>query len=726
MSDKSQDHRRPRQTSPRRLLSDWQMPDFLESLELDVEYFADQLVEIGAQVVQFTAKSAFGNSLYPTRIGRQHPTVAAGRDLFGEVCEAVTRRDIRFIAYFNVLLDYDTSGERETWLQRDAAGETLSFEQYPMFCMSSPYVDAIIPHIAEVAERYAIDGVMLDIQYWHARGCFCGHCAAGFRAYAGSDLVPTSFGHQDWMRFARFQRDVKRDTILRIHAAVNEVRAGLEWTWNGSGNMSTEYDLDARLDSYGTEAHPPAYDVCSAKSKWMRSSGKSFELWMPESIGSWGHHTITTVATLKGMSALALAEGGAVTVNHSVIPAGVYGGRVADPVYEAITDLFRWIREREAICMEGTSAAQVAILHSEPNTLYERIARKARSTATTQPPAARLTGQSATCAATALLDATQIPSDVLHSEAALFAPVQHARESGSFSYPRALRDYACLLLPNVAIMSPDTADQIRAYVEGGGNVISTYCTSLLDENGDLRDNFLLADLFGVDFLSWSDYTIGYLDRLQPPFDQSMPAMPLLFKDTGYQTISTNPPIRCQLREGALSVGRMTDPIIEADWSRQYHIFHDHAPPGSVTNFPGVVVNRFGQGTSIYLPLPLLESYSHLPNPWVRNLLRNALRSISIPSQLSVEGPSSLRVVVNTVADNLVLHLMRLQQETGGILLEEEGMIEARCTIRPDRSVGRIQHAITGSQIEWSASDDGEIHFTVPVTCHEIIRVEWSA
>ncbi len=129
VSDKSQDHRRPRQTSPRRLLSDWQMPDFLESLELDVEYFADQLVEIGAQVVQFTAKSAFGNSLYPTRIGRQHPTVAAGRDLFGEVCEAVTRRDIRFIAYFNVLLDYDTSGERETWLQRDAAGETLSFEQ---------------------------------------------------------------------------------------------------------------------------------------------------------------------------------------------------------------------------------------------------------------------------------------------------------------------------------------------------------------------------------------------------------------------------------------------------------------------------------------------------------------------------------------------------------------------------------------------------------------------
>ena len=722
---------------PRRLLSDWQMPDFLEKLEIDVEYFADKLEDVGAQVVQFTAKNSFGNSLYPTKIGRQHPTVVGGRDLFGEICSAVKRRGIGIIGYFNVLLDYDTAGEREQWLQRDVDGNALSFEQYPMFCMSSPYIDTIVPHIAEMAEWYDIDGVMLDIQYWNAKGCFCKHCASGFKEYSGYGLDPKHYDNRQWMEFARFQRDVKRNAILRIKAAVDDVRSDLEWTWNGSGNMSTEYELDTHLGSYGTEAHPPAYDSCSAKSKWMHSSGKPFELWMPESIGSWGHHTITTAVTLKGMSAIALANGGAVTINHSVTPSGAYGGKVADGVYDTIDNVFEWISEREAACDDVVSEAEIAVLHSEYNTLYERITQKAGRVASPSTPRSWLVGQGATYAIAGVLDSIQAPFDMLHSECALVADKNEAKtRNDGYGYPRNLDEYACLILPNVGIMNTVTADAIRSYVDRGGCTISTYMTSLLDENGVFRDNFLLADLFGVDFDSFSEYTIGYLDRIHPPFDRSLPRLPLLFKDTGYQTTSNNPPILCRLRDdtatptsapasasaSASAYASITNPIIEADWSKQYHIFHDHAPPGELTTFPGVVMNRYGKGTSIYLPVPLLESYVHLPNPWYRALIRNALHAIGVPSRISFSGPSSLRVVVNRAEDELLVHLIRIQQETGGILLEEEGTIEATCILPRSHPVESVRNKVTGESVAWEADENGSVRFAVSVGCHEIIAI----
>ncbi len=272
-------------------------------------------------------------------------------------------------------------------------------------------------------------------------------------------------------------------------------------------------------------------------------------------------------------------------------------------------------------------------------------------------------------------------------------------------------------------MSESTADAVRQYVADGGVLISTYITSLYDETGVQRNNFLLSDVFGVDFAGYSNYSIGYLDRFSTPIDGMLPEIPLLFKDSGYQQPGNSRPLSCNVHEATEVYATITDPLIETDWSRQYHIFHDHAPQGKRTDRPGLVIHRFGAGISIYLALPILESYACKPNPWYRNLFRGMLTIGGVlPGPVEVEGSNGIRVVATRKDGDWIVHLVQMQQETGGILIDDYGYYETVCHLDPDFVVSGLEDAVSGSSIQYSTETDGRIRFQVFVKDYMIVRI----
>ena len=62
-----------------------------------------------------------------------------------------------------------------------------------------------------------------------------------------------------------------------------------------------------------------------------------------------------------------------------------------------------------------------------------------------------------------------------------------------------LKDYKLLILPNIAALSNNQCQQLKKFVHAGGSIVTTFETSLYDENGSQRKDFGLADLFGVSF-----------------------------------------------------------------------------------------------------------------------------------------------------------------------------------------------------------------------------------
>lgn len=58
-----------------------------------------------------------------------------------------------------------------------------------------------------------------------------------------------------------------------------------------------------------------------------------------------------------------------------------------------------------------------------------------------------------------------------------------------------IQQFELLILPGMQSLSDAQAEQIRTYVQGGGQVLATGCTSRLDEYGNARSELALADVF---------------------------------------------------------------------------------------------------------------------------------------------------------------------------------------------------------------------------------------
>lgn len=72
-----------------------------------------------------------------------------------------------------------------------------------------------------------------------------------------------------------------------------------------------------------------------------------------------------------------------------------------------------------------------------------------------------------------------------------------------------LSKYKAIIMPNIAVLSDADCAALKEYVENGGAVLASYETSLYDENGKRREDFGLADLFGVHFTG--KYTVNELN-----------------------------------------------------------------------------------------------------------------------------------------------------------------------------------------------------------------------
>jgi len=60
-----------------------------------------------------------------------------------------------------------------------------------------------------------------------------------------------------------------------------------------------------------------------------------------------------------------------------------------------------------------------------------------------------------------------------------------------------LQKYKTILLPNIAILSDAQCDAVRRFVARGGSIMASFETSLYDEKNQRRNDFGLADVFGV-------------------------------------------------------------------------------------------------------------------------------------------------------------------------------------------------------------------------------------
>ena len=60
-----------------------------------------------------------------------------------------------------------------------------------------------------------------------------------------------------------------------------------------------------------------------------------------------------------------------------------------------------------------------------------------------------------------------------------------------------IKKYSALILPNTALLSDEHCQQLREYVNQGGSLLATFETSIYNERNERREDFGLADVFGI-------------------------------------------------------------------------------------------------------------------------------------------------------------------------------------------------------------------------------------
>ena len=207
-----------------------------------------------------------------------------------------------------------------------------------------------------------------------------------------------------------------------------------------------------------------------------------------------------------------------------------------------------------------------------------------------------------------------------------------------------LESYQLIVLADQAALSDAEIDRLRSYVAGGGKLLASGYSSLWDENGRRRDDFGLADLFGVSFRR--DPGLPYVSiRLR---DQALAdritSFPMFADDS--------PPVEVSLN-GATALGDLVYP--ETNRTSGTTVMWGNAPPDEDQAHPGLCRNKYGEGVCWYAAWPLRTG--GLSNVWIKRLIKELVSDVVTQPVLKTTAPAGVEVVLNRQDGRHVVHLV---------------------------------------------------------------------
>ncbi len=264
-----------------------------------------------------------------------------------------------------------------------------------------------------------------------------------------------------------------------------------------------------------------------------------------------------------------------------------------------------------------------------------------------------------------------------------------------------LGELEVIILPNAANLSDLACDRLREFVADGGMLVASFESTLFEPHGAQREDFALADVFGV---SWH----GTLGR------NGCDARRGLFMEDadltgGIQHISIGA-AHCLVNahEGASVSARSA------------------AYGGNEAGVPAIVLNRFGEGEAAYFAEDIGTGYWARPYLWTRELLTGMVLRRRPP--LEVDGPSVLYANCFRAEEELRIHLLNLPFTTNRMMNRN-----AMATIEEVLPIfgvevtvhcGEFSHAhtvVSGEEIEVRRAASGAARLTVPrIDDHEVV------
>jgi hypothetical protein len=577
--------------------------DSLVGEGFDAAAFARQLAMGGVDAIYAFAKCHYGNSYYPTKVGRPHPRLR--RDLLGDIVEACHGVGVGAIAYVSGMCDNYAARAHPDWRHLDAQGQACQFSAFDHLCAFGPYADeSLIPQLAELAAAYPLDGLFVDTMSMFDP-CYCEHCQQRFLEETGSAL-PRSPEEEAWRLGGRTRRRWSDELHRKAARAVHAIRPSLPFGFNQSYGAREATEPPAELDYFTADVRQEDYQAVTlgCQGRYLSSLGRPFELMVGRFWHGLGDWTVRSPEALSQQAAVVTALGGRFAIIDRQFPDGSL-----DPAnYRVVAQVSAFLRERADLVTDTELAAGgVLILNGADAALgpeWSDYGLEISRTRLASPYGAHR----------ALADWGEAVTLVGQHRLVDLLPLA-----------------AALVLPEQGHLSPALLPWLREFLVGGGLVIASHPLGLPVTE--------LRELFGVAVQGEEPWGYGYLDG---GGDE-----PLLVHGQWGRYEAT----------GAEVLGWLRRPVGEP--GARYG--HGVAPYRPEAAGPGLTVRCHGRGAAVLVAGPVFSSHFSFHNPAVPRLLRRLLRQYA-RTTVEMEAPPQVQVVLRRKQGRLLVHLVNVGGE----------------------------------------------------------------
>lgn len=671
----------------------------------DLSFWLDYFRRIHADAACLSAGGAV--AFYPTEIPLHYRSRWLGTmDAFGDIAAGCRKLGMNVVARTDAhACHQDVYDAHPDWIAVDRHGKKRKHPSDPDYwitCALGPYNFEFMTSVhQEIMRKYMVDGIFTN--RWAGSGmCYCEHCRDNFKAFSSLDL-PVTNDPQDPARRQYILWNQKRlfdlwrlwdEKIRAINPQASYIanagggalssldmktiaelaptlfadrqgRSGLMAPW-ASGKNGKEYRA-----TMGTKSIAGIVSIgLEEKYRWKDSvqSGEEIRMWMADGIAQGLHPWF--------------AKFNAKIIDRRWLP--------------VIDEIYNWHYSNEHYLRNQKPLAQVGMVYSQQSASFYG-GENARA----------LVEDPALGFYQALIEA-RIPFEMVHDQ---------------MLSPEHIAQFRTLILPNIAALSDMQCEQLKKFVEGGGNIVATFETSLYDEWGVRRKDFGLGSLFAV----------TYAGRVQGPMLNSYLALKKESGATSYHALLAGFEDATRIINAVNQVD--VKPLTEISFSPleiipSYPDLPMEAvfPPPVITHNPGVFLNTTGHGRVVYFPGDIDRTFWDVLDVDHAQLLRNAVLWVTNEiAPVTVEGPGVLDISVWEQKDSMTVHLVNL---TNPMMMKGPireifpiGKQRVRIQIAQRRSVSKAKLLVAGKEVQFR-SERSSIVLDVPsVHIHEVVALD---
>ena len=624
----------------------------IDAPDYNADVVVDYLNKTGCNVLVINVGGIvdfFQNPLPAANINR----FMGDRNILDEITNACHAENIKVIGRVDFRgVEEHVYVQHADWFSLDEHGEPamLGYTRPDLYasCYTGYYRNEHAENfIRHVMENYGIDGI------WHnsigvGGICYCERCRESFGSVTGKEIPDQGrASEQDLDEYMAWKSEMADHNMTRMRETVKSFGDDKVYTAEVWGKFDVTGRIHSGIDLYNARDH---FDflVCVAFLVRNNIQAQFEDL----------HYAYTTIKFLKSLAPekeAVILFGGNGTRHRMIMEPPVdtriwlwemlaAGGRFWNCYFTDIpsvthdrrnelvhSEAYNFVKDHANLFEQQVPVSNVGLFYSRPTRRSYRESREEGDSFDTS-----IKGME-----TVLIE-NHVQYDYIPDDPGIT--------------PETLEKYKVILLSNTRSMSDEEVEVFKQYVRNGGNLVATYETSLYDEEGQRRDDFGLAESFGVSYTGEKENT--QMDNYQfiknrehPLVKDDSPSTELLFT-SGYTMI-------CEAKTGAdvicTRVPRIHNQPPDKSWVEEFS-----------TDHPTVVQNNYGKGSVIYFAnQPDVVGYE-IGHHDVRNLLIRSVRLFT-GNKMIVESdaPESVHIGLTESRIHSGQYILSLVNTTSG-------------------------------------------------------------